>query len=278
MKTIYVDYNLIAIMGSRLRPNAKRLEEHLFQLLAHDYRVVLSTWHMLELSRSRQRPHIDACINLVERLSPLWASNPSYIKSEELKGFLAAASEKFSFESHTNPAFNTTESQMWSTYGEAYVGETFADTVNAWVKNPAMRDPIDKAVHQTPQAILIGREAMKDGRTIKCQPIVDREYFKSLVGRTGANAIDFLSDNTQRVLTDCPAIAVEDYLTRIRVCEPFKPEEGDAPDLQHAIVGVAYCDHFVSDDKMLVEHCRRSGKQAGVPCSVGRNLLDISIS
>lgn len=278
MKTIYVDYNLIAIMGSRLRPNATRLEEHLLQLLAHDHRVVLSAWHMLELSRSRQRPHIDACIDLVERLGPLWASNPSYIKAEELKGFLAAASEEFSVECHTNPAFNTTESQMWSTYGEAYVGETFAHTVNAWVKNPTTRDPIDKAVCQTPKAILIGREAMRDGRTTKCQPIVDREYFKSLVGRAGPSAIEFLVDNIQYVLDDCPAVAIEDYLTKTRVVEKFTPKESDASDLQHAIVGVAYCDYFVSDDKMLIEHCRRSASHAGVPCKVERTLLDIDIN
>ena len=167
---------------------------------------------------------------------------------------------------------------MWSTYGEAYVGETFAHTVNAWVKNPTTRDPIDKAVRQTPQAILIGREAMRDGRATKCQPIVDREYFKSLVGRAGPSAIKFLVDNIQYVLEDCPAVAIEESLTKTRVVEKFTPKESDASDLQHAIAGVAYCDYFVSDDKMLIEHCRRSASHAGVPCKVERTLLDIDIN
>ena len=164
---------------------------------------------------------------------------------------------------------------MWSTYGDAFVGETFADTVNAWVNNPSLRDLIKDEVRQTPKAILTAREAMRDGWATKCQPIIDRKYFKSLVGRAGSDAIDFLTDNTQRVLNACPAIAIEDYLTKIRAIDSFIPKESDAPDLQHAIVGVAYCDHFVSDDKRLVEHCRRSARDAGVPCSVGRNLLDI---
>lgn len=265
-------------MASRLRPNAERLEDHLFQVLAHDSRVTLSAWHMYELSGSNQPGHIESCIRLVERLNPLWLSNPAYVKSEELKGFLVAEWEASNLNSHPNPAFNTAVSQMWSTYGDAFVGETFADTVNAWVNNPSLRDLIKDEIRQTPKAILTAREAMRDGRATKCQPIIDREYFKSLVGRAGSDAIDFLADNTQRVLSTCPAIAIEDYLTRIRATDSFNPKESDAPDLQHAIVGVAYCDHFVSDDRRLVGHCRRSARQAGVPCSVGRNLLDIRVN
>ncbi len=265
-------------MASRNCTNAERLEEHLFQLLAHDSRVALSAWHMYELSGSNQPDHIESCIRLVERLNPLWLSNPTYVKSEELKGFLAAESKEFNLNSHPNPAFNTAVSQMWSTYGDAFVGETFAETVNAWVNNPSLRDLIKNEVRQTPNAILTGREAIRDGRATKFQTIIDREYFKVLVGRAGADAIDFLTDNTQRVLNACPAIAIEGYLTKIRVIDSFNPKDSDAPDLQHAVVGVAYCDHFVSDDKRLVEHCRRSAIQAGVPCSVGRNLLDICVN
>ena len=67
-------------------------------------------------------------------------------------------------------------------------------------------------------------------------------------------------------------------LTQIRATEDFVPKESDAADLQHATVAVAYCDYFVSDDKMLVEHCRRTAKQVGVDCMVGRNLADVPVS
>ena len=53
------------------------------------------------------------------------------------------------------------------------------------------------------------------------------------------------------------------------------PEESDAADLQHATVAVAYCDYFVSDDKMLVEHCRRTAKEVGADCMVSRDLISI---
>ena len=279
MNTVYIDYNLVVIMARRTRENAERLREHVFQLVDNNYRVALSAWHAVELAQSDDPDHIHSCTELVDRFQPLWLSNPAYVKCEELKGFLGSEWEDTNLKPHPNPAFNTTISQMWATYSsEAFVGETFAGTVNALHKNPSARKPIDDAVRQTPQAILIGREAMRDGRAIKYKPIVDREYFKSLLPpRAGVGAIDYLVDNVERVLEACPAVAIEDYLTRIRASESFTPKESDAADLQHAVVAVAYCDHFVSDDKKLVEHCRRSAEQASVGCKVGRNLLDIPI-
>jgi len=277
LSTIYLDYNLIAIMGGRTRPNAEWLENHILQVVADGNQVALSVWHALELSRSSHEGHVRACIDVVDRLDPVWLSNPSYVKAEELKGFLTKELEFTNLEPHANPAVNTVISQMWSTYGEAFVGETFGHTVNALRSNPAATETITDAIGQTPKAILTGRKAVKDGRSKNFKTLIDREYFGGLVPSVAIKEIDYLVTHIDRVLELCPAIAIEHYLTQIRVTEDFVPKESDAADLQHATVAVAYCDYFVSDDKMLVEHCRRTAKQVGVDCMIGRNLADVPV-
>lgn len=275
LSTVYLDYNLIAIMGGRIRPNAEYLENHSLQLVADGNQIALSAWHAVELSRSDHEEHIRACIDLVDRLQPLWVSNPSYVKTEELKGFLVEELEFPNLEPHANPAFNTVISQMWSTYGESFVGETFGHTVDALRSNPAAIETLTKAISETPEAIKTGRKAVKDGRLKNYATLIDREYFKGLVPTVAISELDYLTTHVDRVLELCPAIAVEQSLTRIRAIEDFVPEESDAADLQHATVAVAYCDYFVSDDKMLVEHCRRTAKEVGTDCMVSRDLISI---
>ena len=278
MSTVYLDYNLIAIMGGRTHQNAEFLEDQILQLIANGDRVALSAWHAIELSRSQHENYIEACINLVGRLQPLWLSNPSYVKTEEIKGFLVKELQDPRFEPRANLALNKTISQMWSTYGgEVFVGETFGDIVNALHKSPPSKALTD-AIRQTPKAILTGREAVKDGRAKSYESAIQKEYFKGIVPHgVTTGTIDYLVANTDRVRELCPAIAVEHCLTRIRQTEEFVPEESDAADLQHATVAVAYCDFFVSDDKMLVEHCQRTAKTVGVNCMVRRDFADISI-
>lgn len=277
MRTIYIDYNLVAIIGGRTRPNAEALENHVMQLVANGDQIALSAWHALELSRSSYEDSIGACLDLIDRLQPLWLSNPSYVKTEEIKKFLVTEMGNPDFLPHRNPALNTVISQMWATDGETFVGETFEHTVKALREDPGASETLNNAIAQTPNAILTGRQARTDGLLKDYESIIGREYFKGLVPHGAFSAIDYMVAHLDRVLEVCPAIAVENYLTRIRATEEFVPKESDAADLQHATVGVAYCDHFVSDDKMLVEHCQRTAKRVGVSCMVGRDLLDISI-
>jgi len=273
--TIYLDYNLLAIMGGRTRQNAEYLENHCLQLVADGNQVALSAWHAVELSRSNHDEHIRACIDLVDRLQPLWVSNPLYVKTEELKGFLVEELEFPNLEPHANSAFNTVISQMWSTYGESFVGETFGHTVDALRSNPAAIETLTNAISETPKAIQTGRKAAKEGWLKNYATLIDWEYFKRLVPTAAISELDYLTTHVDRVLELCPAIAVEQYLTQIRVIEEFVPKESDASDLQHATVAVGYCDYFVSDDRMLVEHCRRTAKQVGADCTVSRDLTSI---
>ena len=275
LKTVYLDHNLLAIAVSHSQENAERVRARLFALTNGGYKIAMSAWHAFELAKSKDQEYISDYVELVEQLDPTWISNNIYVKTQELLALLKK--EGISVVSpHPNPTFNVSVSQMWSTYGsDAIVGESFANTVYALQSDPQAMEHIHKAVRETPEAILTGREAVADGRYSTLQPVIDFEHFRNLVGRAGPIALDFLVENPKRVLSECPAVAIENELTKTRVKESFVPEVGDAADLQHAIASVAYCNYFISDDKMLVEHCQRAVLKTGLQCVVRRDPFEI---
>ena len=78
--------------------------------------------------------------------------------------------------------------------------------------------------------------------------------------------VKILLKDQKALFKSCPSIGIEDALTSIRVVEQFKPENGDAADMQHGVVGFGYCDYFVSYDKMLVDHLSKVKKQLNLSC------------
>jgi hypothetical protein len=155
------------------------------------------------------------------------------------------------------------------------IGETFADSVQGLLKSPGALEDINRTAAETPGAILVARQARDEGRYVTSQPIVDRDYFSALVTPPNPHALDYVLSHMKQVLAACPTIRVEDALNHIRVSGHFKPKPSDASDLQHAMVGVAYCDYFVSDDKNLAEQCRQAAMRCELPCQIHRNPTTI---
>ena len=273
MPTIYLDHNIIAIAaGLPLKPTAPDVRARIGALLHAGHRFALSAWNAFELAQSQQQDHVHSCCAFIESINPIWVSNGNYVKRKELKRFLSGAPD------HRIPALSNLVSQMWATYGDGAavtIGETFTNTVRELRGAPEALATVQAAARMTPEAIEIGRQARDDGRLAANADIVDREYFAMLLGSIDRDALDHVMGRLREVLAACPAIAVENRLTQIRVSENFNPEPGDAADLQHAIVGLAYCDHFVSDDKMLVEHCRRAVRDCGLRCGVHRSVAEV---
>jgi hypothetical protein len=242
------------------------------------YQFVLSAWNMYELARSDNMQHIEQCCAFVDQLDPVWVSNNSDIKRQEVACFLQ---KKFgSLDGQLSRAvtpFNPTVAQMWATYGGlVLIGETFRDAVLAWRADPRNIEHVEQAANETPDAILTGRRAVKNGAMKQFKFIVDRKYFAGLVpAGTSPEHIDFLAEHIKDVLAESPAIAVEEMLNQIRLNDSFTPEPADAPDLQHALAPLAYCDYFVTDDKQLHEHCRIAVQKLRAKTQVIKSLEKI---
>jgi len=267
---IYIDYNIISEAGQTPATiGSAALRNELRRLTRGGHQMALSAWHAFELAKSKRDDHIASCCDLVEDLRPLWISNNRFVLAHELEQFLAASTEDL-----RRFAFNTYVSQMWSTYdaAAALVGETFVDTVRALRSNPTNLTEIETAANQTPGAVLIGREALQDGRLAAHQRIIDGDYFRSVLRRARPADIDRLVSTMDITLRSCPAVAVEESMTQLRVRGSFKPTASDAADLQHAIVPLAYCDYFVSNDKQLSKHCSSVAQAISLTCIASRTL------
>jgi hypothetical protein len=274
MPIVYLDYNIIAkAVGLPHSPHAALWRAAIEALQVEGYRFALSAWHAYELAKSDNQAHVDVCCGFVEAIRPLWLSNSVFIKRDEITQFLNNAN---GYDVYPVRALNPSIAQMWMTYGGIMkIGETYRNTVHEIRNTPGALDRIDNAAAETRGAIQAGRDALADGRYKATQHIVDRDYFSSLIKPPNPKALGYVLDHHKEVLSKCPTIFLEDNLTRIRVREHFQPTDSDAADLQHAMVALAYCDHFVTDDKMLAEHSRIAVKKCGLPCRVHRNPTTI---
>jgi hypothetical protein len=268
-QTVYVDYNvLVWATGLTNRPNVAALRQELVALRDAGYSIALSAWHIVELAAASDDNQIAEISRFADELSPVWVSNPAYVKRQELKRFLHPTTPG------DVPALNIYLSQMWATYsGIVFIGEPLAQVVQS-IRHTGL-DDIRKAASETPDAIQIGRAALADGRLKANELIIDRGYFSMLLPPEDAQRVDHLLDNKKQLLATCPSIAVEEYLSQIRVRNSFVPRSSHAADLHHALVGLAYCDHFVTDDAELREHCRQVLQKTRLPCQLHKRPGDV---
>jgi hypothetical protein len=275
MPVTYVDYNIIVI-AARLPVNT-RAEEARAQfvvLMNAGHRFALSAWHAFELAKSDRQDHIDACCQFVEALGPLWLSNSRYVKREELHRFLYGAPD-----GRPVSVFNDCVWQMWATYDEGgaiLIGDSFNNTVRQLRQTPGAVAQVQAEAAQTPGATRIARAARDLGVNVEKQ-LVDSEYFAMYL-----DPVDRLLGAPQRlvkikpeVMRKCPAVAVDERVNVVRVSETYDPLPSDAADLQHATVALAYCDHFVTDEKRLSRHCVATVRRCGLRCTVHRALSEL---
>jgi len=274
MPTVYLDYNIIAkVAGFPVSPVAEAWREAIKRLSGMGYHFALSGWHAYELAKSDNEQHVDACCRFVEEVSPIWLSNNIFVKRDELARFRGSMDGNAG---QPVRAFNQVISQMWATHGPfVIIGESFRNTVEALRISPGALEEINNAASETPRAIQDSRDALAEGRYALSQNIVDRVYFADLVNRHDTEYLEYILDHIDQVFLECPTIAIEEQLTKIRVRDNFQPTDSDAADLQHALVALAYCDHFVSDDKRLVRHSKEAVQTCGLPCYVHRNPTTI---
>lgn len=276
MATIYLDHNVIAdIAGIPGASDAPQLRKHVTSLQAQGHRFALSAWNMYELARSNNQQHVDQCCSFVEALNPLWVSDSTQVRRQEVDCFLQQVFEPLRTRNVT--PFNDTVAAMWTTFGEGgRPDETFTTSVALLREHPDFVAHIDRAAQETPGAILIGREAHLDGRAKLFEGIIDRDYLKGLLPVGAGNTqLDYLMANRDKLLSIPSALAVEEAISKLRVGDSFKPKSTDAADLQHAMVPLAYCDHFVTNDGRLAEHSATVVRQLSLQCKVHRKVGEI---
>lgn len=282
MATIYLDHNVIAdIAGIPGAHDAPERREHVKALQALGNRFVLSAWNMYELARSHNQPHIDQCCSFVEELGPQWVSDSRKVKKQEVDRFLQPMFDNVGpVRNHSFTPFNETVAEMWATFGVgSRPDESFTTSVALLRVHPDFVANVDQAAKETPMALLIGRQAHRDGSARLWQGIIDREFLELFLPAGDTNQqLNYLIRNRKKLLSVSPVLAIEEAMSKLHVRDSFKPEPADAPDLQHVLVSLGYCDHFVTNDGQLAQHCTTVVNQLQLPCRVHRDTRSIGLA
>jgi hypothetical protein len=299
MTKIYLDHNIVHYFVRGFPKNyadAGSAEQAALGLALKQHpalRFVISAWNVIEAA-SEQAPGAppqelaDRYADFYERLEPLHIPAHDVVEREEMKrcvygelGLLTTASEV--------PVFNEHLTQVLALTGiEPLLGYDLRRDLRYLVRKPQRRDGFEKAKETTLKAredLLKAKEQGRD-QDPQIQRQILRTWFAGLMPLRGPDnrvlsvadrerVLKGFTDSPERVFEHCPAMSTEDALTDIRAnMGARKPRLQDSMDLMHAIVPLAYCDAFVSNDGNMREGAKRSLKVTRRPVIVAARLTE----
>jgi hypothetical protein len=267
---VYLDYNVIASsVGIPEQPDGMAEVAAMLGLQQLGMRFALSAWTAYELAKSQDEQHVRQCCTFIEGLKPVWISDWRYLADRELAAFVARhGSRGADGRALTIHALNETIGQMWSTFGvHIALREGFTDCVMELRAQPRNLNMLANAAAFTPPAITASRAQRTEGKADDLRD--DRQHFAQRLGcRERDERVEFLMANRAKLYQECPTLAIEDALRRVRANDSFRPNASHAADLQHAMAALGYCDHFVTRDGQLRGHARIVVRDLGLPCAV----------
>jgi hypothetical protein len=88
--------------------------------------------------------------------------------------------------------------------------------------------------------------------------------------------LDFCIMNWPELIASCRALAAESRLSEARIRDPLrKPEVSDGADLHHAVAALAYCNHFVTEDRFLFRCAEETSAAVSSFARPHRSLADL---
>ncbi|HWG76925.1 MAG TPA: hypothetical protein VN660_09045 [Steroidobacteraceae bacterium] len=269
----YLDYNVISsIAGIPSKSDAIDERAAARALTKAGVRFVLSAWCGYELARSSNDTHVQQCCDFVDSLDPLWMGNSHAIERQELELYLA-------INSRLPEALHESVGRMMASFGVPNDStETFRGLVYKLREDPRNIERIRNAARETPAAIRGAREPWKREKYKALQSVIDREHLAMILDLDSNNsAIDQLMGDLPNVYKECPAVAAEELLSRIRLNDSFAPLESHAADFQHAVAPLGYCNFFISRDSQLRQHCQTVVRKTGLTCKMFPRIRDVAV-
>jgi hypothetical protein len=115
---------------------------------------------MYELAKADNANERQLVISYVNQLNPLYLSNNSFIKRQELLQFLARRG-KLSFRAEVVQALNESVARMWTTYsGVVFLDDSFGNYVEYLSRHKGERDEIHQQAMDTPRLISDARKVI----------------------------------------------------------------------------------------------------------------------
>jgi hypothetical protein len=248
MKTLYIDNSILGReqdWGSitALRKSTPGL------------RAAISDWHMVELASGSDRAQVLKRADFIDSLNPLWMHGYLPIQRWEVKRFIWQ--HYYRVPAEESSVFTEHLSEVWSTY----VGPQTVIGMDArrWVA--IVHDLSDL---NSEKVKIIGALSTLQTATPQQKKQIEQETFlrwilprindrdpggQAMTARAKIEIANFCYDNKTVFYSICPAMAVESELHKIRSRDVTRqPKASDAIDLFHGVLGLSFCDYYVTRD------------------------------
>jgi hypothetical protein len=218
-------------------------------------RLVCSQWNLIEVAFASDEKQRTRRANFIDSLKPLWIMNGRDIQRAEIHRFV----RRCCFGASIQPEVCAIVADLALTLAPACM--PFPGSVSAAEFVAGDWASVRDAVSPTPDEVLrtlqaAGRKKLRsiEARRSWIAPLIplSDDDGRLLSQQSKREILDFCIKNWSELVASCPALAAESRLFETRIRDPLrKPEVNDAADLQHAFAALAYCNHFVTEDRFL---------------------------
>lgn len=259
MSTLYLDHSIVTHSGS-WTPVDEVLTSGKAQL-------ALSVWNLFEIGSASDRAQQDERLAFLMKAKPLWILERVQIERREVRAFLWK--EKLQIAPEPVDAFRRHLSEVESSMvgSKARIGVTprqWIDSIDFKRYAPS-KELAPKALRQL--------QTLGPKRVAERQDEIFEKWIEGLLPTklpdgsacSKAELLEFSKfclDNQAAFYAACPAMAVENALTRARSATASRnPQSSDGIDLMHAVVALAYCDYFLLRDGFVFQCCEHARKE-----------------
>ena len=228
--------------------------------------LALSLWNLFEIGSASDTTQQEQRLAFLMKFNPLWILERVDIQRLEVRAFLWKEKFGVSLEPLQVIRRHLSEVESYHAGPETRIGLTPTQWINGvyFRRYDEHKKAAPTALRQL-QALGAKKIAQRqdeifqkwiEGLLPKGDP-EDRPFSKAEL--SGLKA--FCAKNQTAFYSACPAMAVEDALTRARTATPARnPQNSDGIDLMHAVVALAYCDCFLVRDGFVFQCCEHVRK------------------
>lgn len=285
---IYVDQNYLIDFGTGKRPDDYERERIVREKMRTEkrHRFVISAWNMFETAKANDAAERASIVDFVDELNPLYVSNPTFIKRQELLQFLERRGQ-LPFPAGALQSINENPSRMWATYsGVVFIGESFASYVEYLSRSEANRKEIQEPATEAPGLIRNARKAAKDDSLAIDDALIDEEWLWPLLPERAPDGtwisepvrkelLGYVLKDLPTLFQECPTILVDELRYRYSIFGERRIDKNHAIDTQHTLGPLSHCDFFLTSDKGLLDFIGFVNGKSNLKCRGIKRLYEV---
>jgi hypothetical protein len=258
MPSLYIDHSIVTHLLS-WKPTENVLTGGKAQL-------VLSLWNLFEIGSASDKAQQAQRLAFLTKFNPLWILERIEIQRLEVRAFLWT--RNFGVSPEPNQVFRRHLSEVESYHAGSQT--RIGLTPTQWIDGVDF--PKYEAYKKLAPTALRQLQAHGAKKIAQRQDDIFKKWIEALLPKVNpegqafskaelSELMAFCVKNQTAFYTACPAMAVEDALTRARTAsEARNPQNSDGIDLMHAVVALAYCDWFLVRDGFVFQCCEHVRK------------------